>query len=431
MPRSAPSVQHNGSSDDEDLPQLRSLTQPPSPNTSRSFASLRARTPRPPAMAGEADEGTPLIMSPSGPRRRHLKSNPATPGSRAISRQHSVTGSFRRPNLLSRTQSWSMRMNSGPGTNTQDGLRTSRTIQSLAGSVFQDERVWYDQFTSTDWVHDSIADGYRVRKLQQRKDLRGRLEYLLDRGQGWFLVAIIGCLTAVIAYVIDITESAIFDIKEGFCSSNWRCNHKSCPPDSWRTWSQVIRPSGIASEWIDFLAFLAACVVLALISCYITLRSKTVVPSHIASTLDENLAAVKHVASSDDDKLPASFSEAGPPASTYYPAAGSGVAEVRVILSGFVLHGYLGVKTLLLKTSALVLSVASGMSLGKEGPYVHIASCVGNIACRPFTKYSTNDGKRREVLSAAAASGVAVAFGSPIGGVLFSKSCSLCIYGVL
>jgi chloride channel 3/4/5 len=37
-----------------------------------------------------------------------------------------------------------------------------------------------------------------------------------------------------------------------------------------------------------------------------------------------------------------------------------------------------------------------------------------------FPKYNLNDGKRREVLSASAASGVAVAFGSPLGGVLFS-----------
>lgn len=37
-----------------------------------------------------------------------------------------------------------------------------------------------------------------------------------------------------------------------------------------------------------------------------------------------------------------------------------------------------------------------------------------------FAKYNHNDGKRREVLSASAASGVAVAFGAPIAGVLFS-----------
>ncbi|KAK5240947.1 H(+)/Cl(-) exchange transporter 5, partial [Cryomyces antarcticus] len=104
----------------------------------------------------------------------------------------------------------------------------------------------------------------------------------------------------------------------------------------------------------------------------------------------------------------------------YYSAAGSGVAEVKVILSGFVLHGYLGMKTLTFKTLGLILSVSSGLSLGKEGPYVHIAACIGNVACRMFSKYRHNDGKRREVLSASAASGVAVAFGAPIGGVLFS-----------
>jgi chloride channel 3/4/5 len=104
----------------------------------------------------------------------------------------------------------------------------------------------------------------------------------------------------------------------------------------------------------------------------------------------------------------------------YYSAAGSGVAEVRVILSGFVIHGFLGFKTLVIKALGLILSVASGMSLGKEGPYVHIATCVGNIACRLFSKYDRNDAKRREVLSAAAAAGVTVAFGAPLGGVLFS-----------
>ena len=141
------------------------------------------------------------------------------------------------------------------------------------------------------------------------------------------------------------------------------------------------------------------------------------------TTLDENLAAVPHPDNADTDETSVSPrrlpEENVQPPMIYYSAAGSGVAEVRVILSGFVLHGFLGLKTLIIKTAGLILSVSSGLSLGKEGPYVHIATCVGNIACRLFSKYDRNDGKRREVLSAAAAAGVAVAFGAPLGGVLF------------
>lgn len=37
-----------------------------------------------------------------------------------------------------------------------------------------------------------------------------------------------------------------------------------------------------------------------------------------------------------------------------------------------------------------------------------------------FSKYRQNEAKKREVLSAAAAAGVSVAFGAPVGGVLFS-----------
>lgn len=174
---------------------------------------------------------------------------------------------------------------------------------------------------------------------------------------------------------------------------------------------------------MEYGIFILLVVAFSTLSCLLTLTTKTVVPStYRISTLDENLGAehrhhpgeIDEVTSPHADKM-----DVAPPM-IYYSAAGSGVAEVRVILSGFVLHGFLGVKTLVVKTLALVLSVASGLSLGKEGPFVHIATCVGNIACRLFSKYDNNDGKRREILSAAAAAGVAVAFGAPIGGVLFS-----------
>lgn len=50
-----------------------------------------------------------------------------------------------------------------------------------------------------------------------------------------------------------------------------------------------------------------------------------------------------------------------------YTAAGSGIPEVKTILSGFVIRKFLGLRTLVVKAVGLTLSVASGMSLGKEG----------------------------------------------------------------
>jgi chloride channel 3/4/5 len=84
------------------------------------------------------------------------------------------------------------------------------------------------------------------------------------------------------------------------------------------------------------------------------------------------------------------------------------------------MKGFLGFWTLAIKSIALPLAIASGLSVGKEGPSVHYAVCTGNVISRLFQKYRRNASKTREILSACAAAGVAVAFGSPIGGVLFS-----------
>jgi chloride channel 3/4/5 len=72
----------------------------------------------------------------------------------------------------------------------RDSLDNS--MQASRVSVFQDSRVWYDQFTSTDWVRDSINDAFRVKALRNRKDFKGRLAAWFDGAQGWILVAIIG-----------------------------------------------------------------------------------------------------------------------------------------------------------------------------------------------------------------------------------------------
>jgi chloride channel 3/4/5 len=67
-----------------------------------------------------------------------------------------------------------------------------------------------------------------------------------------------------------------------------------------------------------------------------------------------------------------------------------------------------------------------------EGPMVHIVCCIGNILSYLFPKYGRNEAKKREILSAAAAAGVSVAFGAPIGGVLFSlEEVSRCQINIL
>ena len=379
-------------------------------------------TPRSTEESGLLEEGARGLI------RRYTDSVPESPQhSRQLSRVNSMSGSLRRRRFHNARPSG----NTSPVWMRNSGLRTPKLSSSmLAGSVSQDDRLWYDQFTSTDWVHDSIADGYRVLELKKQKGWRGRLALLLDAAQGWVLVAMIGVITASIAYVVDVTESAIFDIKRGVCRGAWHLGRTTCCAgqrkcERWRSWSKLVNPSHVDDVHIDYIAFIVGVLVLAALSCFITLSSKTVVPSQIASTFDENLGAVKQNVNKDADEDKSAGVEPlvqddSLPASIYYSAAGSGVAEVKVILSGFVLHGYLGLRVLVLKTLGLILSVAAGMSLGKEGPYVHIATCVGNVASRLFSKYNLNDGKRREVLSASAAAGVAVAFGSPLGGVLFS-----------
>ncbi|EXJ54500.1 chloride channel, other eukaryote [Cladophialophora yegresii CBS 114405] len=431
MPKSF--VSFHGPYEAASLPPSQSTTTPSSPETLRrsrtSLAGIEPGPRLPPSlvMTSQDTEETALLGDRPGLVRRYTgESTPGSPRSRQLSRVNSASGSSRKRKYGARQSG-----NASPVWMRSSGLRTPKLSSSmLASSLSKDDRLWYDQFTSTDWVHDSIADGYRVLELRKKRGWRGRIALLLDSAQGWVLVAIIGVVSAALAYFVDVTESAIFDIKRGFCRGAWYLSRTSCcggerTCDRWRSWSELIHPSRIDDLHIDYLAFILGSMFLAALSCFITLYSKTVVPSHIASTLDEDLGALRQTINAEADKDKSSgvrrpSQESTVPASVYFSAAGSGVAEVKVILSGFVLHGYLGLRVLILKSIALILSVASGMSLGKEGPYVHIATCVGNIACRLFTKYNLNDGKRREVLSASAAAGVAVAFGSPLGGVLFS-----------
>lgn len=300
-------------------------------------------------------------------------------------------------------------------------------------------------------------------RLRRRKSLKGRLFNAWDRATGWIVVTIVGLLAAVAAFAIVRAEQWLFDLKEGRCTDGFFKAKRFCCPmnvDStdpstnfidifspitlflnptkmhkfvpelpeeecaaWQTWAQLFDPAdsmpGSRFSWAswmtEYIAYIIVAVTLALLSCILTLNL-TASTSFIGRKDSSSINS--HTVSAKDPIAPSPSSSSTPPPTTttrkvLYFAAGSGIPEIKTILSGFVIHGYLGGRVLFTKSVGLAMSVASGLSLGKEGPFVHIVCCIGNIVSRFFDKYETNEAKRREILSAASAAGVAVAFGAP------------------
>uniref|UniRef100_A0A674EHE4 Chloride voltage-gated channel 2 n=1 Tax=Salmo trutta TaxID=8032 RepID=A0A674EHE4_SALTR len=105
-------------------------------------------------------------------------------------------------------------------------------------------------------------------------------------------------------------------------------------------------------------------------------------------------------------------------------AVGSGIPEMKTILRGVVLKEYLTFKTFVAKVIGLTCALGSGMPLGKEGPFVHVASLCAALLSKflaaLFGGIYKNELRNTEMLSAACAVGVGCCFAAPIGGVLFS-----------
>ena len=103
-------------------------------------------------------------------------------------------------------------------------------------------------------------------------------------------------------------------------------------------------------------------------------------------------------------------------------AAGSGVPEMRVVLSGTVKPVLLSPRCLLAKACGLCLSLLAGLSVGKEGPFVHMACAIADqvMKLRCFGNVRRAAEKRLDILACACAAGVASTFGTPFGGALFS-----------
>ncbi|EMC99016.1 hypothetical protein BAUCODRAFT_103703 [Baudoinia panamericana UAMH 10762] len=253
-------------------------------------------------------------------------------------------------------------------------------------------RVGYDDLTAIDWIYEYSKERTRLRQLvSNAPGLLGQLKQVADASQIWWILVATGIAVGGIAASIDVVSDWMGDLKQGACSNVedggkfylsrpfccWGTNSYAECAD-WRTWSTMLGVSNLFGSYvIEYIFFVCLSVLFATCASLLVNR--------------------------------------------YSPyAKQSGIPEIKTVLGGFVIRRFLGAWTLVVKSLGLCLAVASGMWLGKEGPLVHVACCCANVFMKLFDGINGNEARKRETLSAAAASGISVAFGSPIGGVLFS-----------
>ncbi|ODV81951.1 Clc chloride channel [Suhomyces tanzawaensis NRRL Y-17324] len=228
----------------------------------------------------------------------------------------------------------------------------------------------YEDNTYIDWCRESLV-------LPTTSDFQTRK---------WLTLIVLSLCLGYITTFIDLASVWLNDLKKGVCLSKidkWSLldPYLSCPVEDWYDWSRLLFDANgvISNVFINFPIYLIFALIWVAVVSFITVKKVPLIKQ-------------------------------------------SGIPEIKLIISGlnYRLADYLGVRTLLYKIAGLILVVSSGLWLGKEGPLVHVSCCLLNClyALIVDTKYS-NEAVRRELLSAATATGISVAFNAPIGGVLF------------
>lgn len=157
--------------------------------------------------------------------------------------------------------------------------------------------------------------------------------------------------------MVDVAEATVSDWKLGYCSSNVFSDRVSCCTSrdplatmdelgedckAWHSWSHDY--AGAFGIYVGFaLAF-------GIISASVTMLTKISLPSVTAGQESAPKGENQPVAGKK-----------------MYMAAGSGIPEIKTILSGFVIPNFLDFKVLAVKAVGAVFAVATGMCLGKEG----------------------------------------------------------------
>lgn len=195
----------------------------------------------------------------------------------------------------------------------------------------------FEDFETIDWIQDTLFE--RSRRIREAREsaqrmsasrfsssprtqhFRAWLLSILHATQSWLVVTLVGAGIGFNAALIDVITSWLTDLKFGYCTVSWWLNSKFCcweidPVGSgnegsadelcedWRNWSDVFFGLG-------YLVYVGYAIAFAFSAAY----------------------------------LVRSFAPY---------AAGSGISEVKCILAGFVMKGYLALSTLIIKSLTLV-----------------------------------------------------------------------------
>eukprot|EP00835_Amoeboradix_gromovi_P005044 NODE_439_length_8587_cov_0.367224.p1 type:complete len:769 gc:universal NODE_439_length_8587_cov_0.367224:2335-29(-) len=274
----------------------------------------------------------------------------------------------------------------------QNVKRKERKLRSYDNLATHGQRIDYHDYNTIDWFHDALQY-----KAYLRMPTTSAINWLWKEMQVWMLLFILGVSVGVVQVFLVYFAVYLQDIKAGYCIDNVLYHRSKCCRyllgncSSWLPWSSLTFFKNSNSMFVDFSIYFLFSLLFGYLAVAITLEFAYKQPN--------------------SNSYPEIVSPYG---------ANSGLPEIKTILSGFIIRGYLGTRTLIVKIFGLLFAVASGLVLSVQGPLVHISCCIGNILSRFSDKYNRNEAKKRELLSCATAVGVSAAFGSPVGGVLFS-----------
>jgi chloride channel 3/4/5 len=241
-----------------------------------------------------------------------------------------------------------------------------------------------EAWATIDTFHDrELAEKQRV-AAERKRIFEGGIPLLsmITQSQALMSGVVGGIVLALIAVWIGVTNMFMVSIRSGVCIHAFWLNEELCCPSveggcsSFVTWGEYFSgEDGVHKPLINYVLFMT-------------------------------IGAFGAVASAILCKFYAPF------------AAGGGINEVKTVVSGHIFDRYFSGITLVFKAITVAMTTGCGLCVGKEGPFVHIGACVGDLVGGLFPAYE-NLSLRRELIAAGAGAGMAAAFGAPVGGVIF------------